>query len=160
MHVCYHTLAYSLLFLSNSFFLSKFSSPFSLFFLIPLWGYYVHSCFSLPLFRSPCCCFCTRWRALLYYLPWRVFTVLPLNYFCLGVGVLLDHPLVCQLLSHHHLPVLVVPHPITRQTVLFCLLVHRGIPIRIREGIFSHYPSWHAPSDSNLSFPLLSGMSF
>ena len=36
VHACHHTFAYSLLFFSNSFFfLSKFSSPFSLFFLFP-----------------------------------------------------------------------------------------------------------------------------
>ena len=87
------------------------------------------------------------------------FTILPLNHFCLGMGVLSDHPLVCQLPNHHHLPMLAVPHPITKQRVLFCLLAHRGIPIRIRVGILSHYPSWYAPSDSNSSFPLLGGMS-
>ena len=57
---------------------------------------------------------------------------------------------------HHHLPVLVMPHPITKQRILFCLLVHRGIPIRNKVGILSYYPSWHAPSSSNSSFPLLS----
>ena len=35
-------------------------------------------------------------------------------------------PLVCQLLSQHHLPVLTVPLPITRQRRLFCLFVRRG----------------------------------
>ena len=67
------------------------------------------------------------------------------------MGVLPDHLLVCQLPSHHHLPVLAVPLPITKQRKLFCLLVHCGIPI------LSHYPSWHAPSSSNSSFPLLGG---
>ena len=90
---------------------------------------------------------------LLYCLLWWVFTILSINHFCLGVGVLPNHPLVCQLPSHHHLPVLAIPLPITRQKVLFCLLAHRGIPIWIRVGILSHYPSWHAPSDSNLFFP-------
>ena len=56
------------------------------------------------------------------------------------MGVLLDHPLVYQLPSHHHLPVLAMPHPITRQRTLFCFLVHRGIPIQIRVGILFHYP--------------------
>ena len=65
-----------------------------------------------------------------------------------------DHPLVCQLPSHrHHLLVLAMPHPIPRQIVLFCFLVHRGIPIWIRMDIFSYYPQWHAPRDSNPSFP-------
>ena len=104
-------------------------------------------------------CYCARQRLLIYCLPWLVFTILSLNHFCLGVGVLLDHPLVCQLPSRHHLPVLVMPHPITRQRNLFCLFVHHGIPIRIRVGILSHYPSWHAPGDSNLPFSLLGGMS-
>ena len=49
---------------------------------------------------------------------------------------------------HHHLPVLVMPHPITKQRILFCLLVHHGIPIWNKVGILSHYPSWHAPSGS------------
>ena len=86
--------------------------------------------------------------------------VIPLNRFSLGVGVLPDHPLVYQLPSHHHLPMLAVLHSITKQRVLFYLLVHRGIPIQIRVGILSHYPSWHALSDFNSSFPILGGMSF
>ena len=88
------------------------------------------------------------------------FTILPLNHFFLGVGFLPDHPLVCQLPSHHHLPVLAMPHLITRQRNLFCLLVHHGIPIRNKVGTLSYYPSWHAPNDSNSSFSLLGGMSF
>ena len=64
-----------------------------------------------------------------------------LNCFCLGVGVLPDHPLVCQLLSHHHFPVLAVPHPITRQRVLFCLLAHCVILTQIRVDTLSYYPS-------------------
>ena len=55
---------------------------------------------------------------------------------------------------HHHLPVLAMPHPTTRQRILFCLLIHRGIPIQNKVGILSHYLSWHAPSNSNSSFPL------
>ena len=71
-----------------------------------------------------------------------------------------DHPLVCQLPSRRgHLLVLAMPHPIPRQKVLFCFLVHRGIPIWIRMDIFSYYPQWHAPRDSNPSFPFLGGMS-
>ena len=89
-----------------------------------------------------------------------IFTILLLNRFCLGMGVLPNHPLVCQLPSHHHLPVLAMPHPITKLRTLFCLLAHHGIPIRIRVNILSHYPLWHALSDSNSSFPLLSGMTF
>ena len=89
----------------------------------------------------------------------RSFTILPFNYFCLDVGVLSDHPLVCQLPSHHHLLVLALPLSITRQRKLFCLLVHRVILIHHSVGILSYYPSWHAPSGSNSSFPLLGGMS-
>ena len=102
---------------------------------------------------------CAWRRLLLYCLLWSVFTILPIDCFCLGVGVLPDHPLVCQLPNQHHLPMLAVPHPITRQRVLFCLLAHCGILIWIRVGILSHYPSWHAPSDSNSFFPLLGDMS-
>ena len=103
--------------------------------------------------------FCAWRRTLLYYLPWWVFTISPLNWFCLGVGVFPSHILVCQLPSYHHLPILAVPHPITRQKVLFCLLAHCDIPLWIRVDILSHYLSWHTPSDSNSSFPLLGGMS-
>ena len=105
-----------------------------------------------------CCCYCARQRLLIYYLLWLVITISPLNHSCLGVGVLLDHPLVRQLPSHHYLPVLAVPLPITRQRILFCLLIHHSIPIRNKVGILSHYPSWHASSGSNSSFPLFSGM--
>ena len=98
-------------------------------------------------------CYCAQWRLLIFCLPWLVFTLLPFNHFCLDVGVLPNYPLVCPLPNHHHLPVLAVPYPIIRQRKLFCLLVHYGIPIRIRVGILSLYPSWHAPSDSNSFFP-------
>ena len=69
------------------------------------------------------------------------FTISPFNHFCLGMGVLPDHPLVCQLPNHHHLPVLAMPYPITRQRILFYLLFHSGISIQIRVGILSHYLS-------------------
>ena len=77
----------------------------------------------------------------------------PLTTFVLVWVSFLDHPLVCQLSNHHHLPVLAVPHPIPRQIVLFCLLAHRGIFIRIRVDIFSYCSSWHASSNSNSFFP-------
>ena len=67
--------------------------------------------------------------------------------------------LVCQLSSHHHLPMLAVPLPITSQRRLFCLLAHRGILFHHGVGILSCYPSWHAPSDSNSSLLLLGSMS-
>ena len=96
----------------------------------------------------------------LYILPTMTFfTILAFNYFCLDLGVLPNHLLVCQLLGHHHLLVVAVPPPITRQRKLFYLLVHRGILIHNSVGILSCYPSWHAPSVSNSSFPLLGGMS-
>ena len=107
-----------------------------------------------------CCCYYCAWRGLLiYYLPWLVFTISPFNYFCLDLGVLPNHPLVCQLPSHHILLVLVVSLPITRQRKLFCSLVHCDILIHHSVGILSFYPSWHASSGSNSSFPLLGGMS-
>ena len=87
------------------------------------------------------------------------FTILDFNYFCLDLGVISDHPLVCQLLSHHHLPMLAMPLPITKQRKLFCLLVHRDILIHHSVGILSCYSSWHAPNGSNSSFHLLGGMS-
>ena len=135
------TLCFS--FLSNSFFFSFLS------FLL----YLSLSCSVLPLF-------CAQLIPLLYYLPCWVFTILHrLTTFVLEWVLFLDHPLVCQLSSHHHLLVLAVPHLIPKQRVLFCFPVHRGIPIRIKVGILSYYLSWHAPSYSNSSFPLLGGIS-
>ena len=158
MHAYYHTHAYSLFFFLIPFSFPSFYSLVLLLFLLLFpctsWCYYVLS------FPPSVVVPCARWRTFLYFLPWWIFTILPLNCFCLGVGVLPNHLLVCQLSSrHHYLPVLAMSHPITRQRVLFCLFAHRGIPILIRVGILSHYPSWHAPSDSNSSFPLLDGMS-
>ena len=49
--------------------------------------------------------------------------------------------------------------PLPDKKKLFCLLVHRGIPIRNNVGILSYYPTWYASNDSNSSFPLLGGMS-
>ena len=163
VNACFHTLVYSLLFLSNSsFFFLSFLRHFPLFFLfscgVVMFTLAFLSCCSILLVFSIPPSPCTRQKAFLYCLPWKVFTVLPLNYFFLGVGILLDHPLVCQLLSHHHLPVLAVPHPITKQRVLFYLLAHRGILIQKRVGILSHYLLWHAPSDSNSSFIFLGNM--
>ena len=79
--------------------------------------------------------------------------------FCLDYGVLPNHSLVCQLLSHYHLHVLAVPLSITKQRRLFCLLVHRDILIHHNVGILSCYLLWHVPSGSNSSFLLLGGMS-
>ena len=95
------------------------------------------------------------------YIAYRdgFFTILPFNYLCLDVGVLPDHPLVCLLPNHHHLPVLAVPLPITRQRKLFCLLVHHSILIHHSVHILFYYLLWHAPSGSNSSFPFLGGMS-
>ena len=94
VHAYYHALVYSLLFLSNSFFFFlSFLLHFSLFFLFPCGGCYVHSFFlsscsvflGIPIHgRGP---FYTACRE-------GVFTILPLNCFCLGVSVLPDHPLV------------------------------------------------------------------
>ena len=111
------------------------------------------------LWFSLSCCYCcdhsplhcARQRPFIYYLSWLFFTILAFNYFCLDLGVLPNHPLVCQLLNHHHLLVLAVPLPITRQRKLVCLLVHHGILIHHSVGILSCYPSWHAPSGSNSS---------
>ena len=86
------------------------------------------------------------------------FTFLSFNYFCLKLSVLPDHPLVCQLPSHHHLPILAVPFSITRQRRLFCLLIYGGIFIHHSACILSCYPSWHAPNGSNSSFLLFGSM--
>ena len=137
------TLLLTLCFLSNSFFLSKFSAlSFT------------------PLFRGSVVFSVHNWGP--FYIACRNGFLLffPLIAFVLVWVSFPDHSLVCQLPSHHHLPVLAMPHPIPKQRVLFCFLVHHGISIWIRVGTLSPYPSWHAPSDSNSSFPLLGGMSF
>ena len=59
-----------------------------------------------------------------------------------GLGVLADHHCsVCVSPSHHQ----------TRKSILFaCLPWH---PFLLRSGFFlSPYPSWHAPSGSNLTY--------
>ena len=86
----HHTLAHSLFFLFDSFFLSKFPI-FSLIFLS--FSYLFFSCFISRVFLPPSfvllrCPHCARLRSFLYYLPWRVFTILPIDCFCLDIGVL------------------------------------------------------------------------
>ena len=88
----------------------------------------------------------------IYCLSELFFTILAFNYFFMDLVVFPNHPLVCQLPSHHHLPMLAVPLPITKQTKLFCLLVHYGIFIHHSVGILSCYPSWHAPCGFSSSF--------
>ena len=142
MHVC-HSILYFLFFFL--FF------PFCYLDSFPLFSFLFNACSCgamVMVHDSPRGCYrvalqlCTA-RAL-YILPAMTsFTILAFNYFCLVQGVHLDHPLVCQLSSHHHLPMLVASLPITRQKRLFCLLAHHGI--------LSCYPSWHAPSGSNSS---------
>ena len=143
VHAHYHIPAYSLFCFCFFVFFFYFLS-----FLL----YLSLSCFVLSLFVHGWGPFYTAClvRFLLFY---------PLTAFVLMWVSFPDHPLVCQLPSHHQLPVLAMPHPIPTQRVFFCFLVHCGIPIRIKVGILSHYPSWHAPSDSNSSFPFLGGMS-
>ena len=163
MHACLSTLSISL---SDSFFPLYFVtfilSPSFLSFLVltrvVLWWQWC--CNSLIVVATVVMMILCTARAL-YILPAvTFFTILPFNYFCLDLGVLPDHPLVCQLPSHHHLSILVVPLSITRKRKLFCLYVHCGILIHHSVGILSYYPSWYVPSSSNSSFPLLGGMSF
>ena len=116
VHAYYHTYAYSLFFFLIPFSFPSFYSLVLLLFLLLFpctsWCYYVLS------FPPSVVVPCARWRTFLYFLPWWIFTILPLNCFCLGLGVLPNHPLVYQLPNHHYLPVLAVPHPITRQRVI------------------------------------------
>ena len=157
MHVCHYTLAYSLLFLSNSFFfLSQFSSHFSLFLLILLWGcslllfsLIVSFCFLFPAYgRWPLYTACREGFLLFYTLTafvwvWVSFqtTHWPISYSATSTYLCWS----CHI-------------PLPEKKILFCLLAHRGIPIQIKVGILSHYSSWHAPSDSYSSFPPLGGM--
>ena len=113
------TLAHSLFFLSNSFFLSKFPI-FSLIF--HPFSYLFFSCFISRVFLPPSSVLllffpllCTT-KALFYIACYNEF----LMFYLLIAFVLVqvsfpDHPLVYRLPSHHHLPMLVVPHSIPRQ---------------------------------------------
>ena len=99
-------------------------------------------------------------RPLLYCLPWQVFTILPLNHFCPGIGVLPKPPI--GLSAAQPSPLTCASRATSHSQIKeshFVFFAHHGIPIRIRVGILSYYLSWHASSDSNLSFPLLGGMS-
>ena len=150
-----YTLSYSLFFfLILFFFFSKFS-------IFPLYLSLLFSLLSLtqfhctPLLLFPLCIAKAPFilpsvtRFLLFY-PLTTFVLVWVSFPDQWVWVSFpDHSLVCQLSSHHHLPVLAMPHPIPKQRVLFWFLVHHGILIRIRMGILSYYPSWHAPNDSN-----------
>ena len=154
MYAHYHALTYSLFF-----FLIPFSFLSILFSLLSFPPFLTS--FS-PLFL-PCSVTPLRvqLRLLLYCLPWQVFTILPLISFCPGMGVL-PRPST-DLSAAQLLPLICAGHAASHsqtKRVLFCFLAHCGIPIQIKVDILSHYPSWHAPSDSNSSFPLLGGMSF
>ena len=62
-------------------------------------------------------------KAFLYYLPWRVLLFYPLTTFGLVWVSFPDHPLIYQLLSHHHYLMLVAPRYIPKQksfVLLFC----------------------------------------
>ena len=94
VHAHHHTLAHSLFFLFDSFFLSKFP-VFSLIF--HSFSYLFFFCFISHVFLPPssillCCPYCAWLRPFLYCLLWRVFTVLPFNCFCPGIGVLPKPP--------------------------------------------------------------------
>ena len=80
----------------------------------------------------------------IYCLPWLVFTILASNHFCLVWSVPPDHSLICQLSSHHYLPVLLCHSPLPDKEGYFVLLVHCDI--------LSCYPSRHAPCGSSSSF--------
>ena len=55
----------------------------------------------------------------------------------------LDHPLVCQLPSHHHFPVLAMPHSIPRQ----------------KSGVLFSYSPWHSHPDKGWAFFLTNSYS-
>ena len=156
MHAYYDTLAHSLFFLFGSFFLSKFPVfPLIIFF------FFYHLCFSSPFLCSSL--FCP------YYAQLRPFFILPV---VMGIYCFVSKPLLSQYSCPSQTTHWSVGCPtittylywpchisFPNKRVLFCFLAHRGILIQIRVGIFSYYPLWHAPSDSSLSFSLLSGMS-
>ena len=103
-HAYYHTLAHS---------------PFSFLSFTLLFFFYL-LCFSCPFFHSflfslilPHLCIV---KALFYIARHDGFLLFcPLTTFVLVQVSFPEHPLVCQLPSHHHFLVLVVPHPIPKQ---------------------------------------------
>ena len=145
MYACHSTLLFYFIFYLFSFFFS-----FLVFGRVVLWWWWYYD--SLLVITTVPIDVIVHSKDPLYIacrLPWLVFTILASNHFCLGLSVFPDHPLVCQLFSHHHLPMLAVPLPITRQRKLFYLFTHRGILILHSVGILSCYLSWHAPSGSS-----------
>ena len=154
VHAHYHALAYSLFFFQIPFsFLSFLFSVFPSIFHSP--SYFFFSSV-LPCSVAPCTVH--SWGPF-YDVCYDGFLLFyPLTTFVLVWMSFLDHPLVCRLPIHHHLPVLVVPHliPIKKSLILFSCSPWDSHP---DEGGHSLSLSpWRAPSDSNSSFPLLGGM--
>ena len=112
VHAYYHTLARSPFSLLSFTHFLKFFLKFLFFFIscvfLPLFSVLLHSPFVLPFLCIVKAIFYTAYRDrfLLFY---------PLTAFVLVQVSFLDHPLVCRLPSHHHLPVLAMPHPIPRK---------------------------------------------
>ena len=125
VHAHYHTLAsLPYIFFLSDFYVISFLSYLLLLFLL----FFV---LSLVL-ASP---FTVQSQGLFILLVVMGFTVLPLNYFCPGVGVLPHHPLVCQLPSYHHFPV-AVPRSVPRQ----------------KSFVLLSYSPWHSHLDKGWVF--------
>ena len=137
VHACHSTLS---VFPSDSFFLS---SLFLLLFLSLSFFFFLvltHVVYSdvVILSRGYYCPPLLCMARVLYILPivtdfYHFSLQLPLS----GFECFYQPLLVCQLSSHHHLPVLAAPLPITKQRRLFCLLAHCGILIHPRVGVLS-----------------------
>ena len=105
VHAYYHTLARS------SFTLLSFTLFFFFFFYLVFFFPFFCSPLFLPLLPLLCTV-----KALFYTACRDRFLLFcSLTAFVLEQVSFPDHPLVCQLPNHHHLPVLAMPHPIPRQ---------------------------------------------
>ena len=136
-HALSHSRFLSSLFIHSVFFWSPF--PFLLLYSLYFYLFFL-SCYFPHLFFLTFCLppivllpfYCTQLRPFLYCLPWRVLLFYPLTTFSLVWVSFPNHPLFCQLLSHHHYTVLAAPYSIPRQKVLFCFFAFRSILIQIR----------------------------
>ena len=136
VHACDHTISYSLFFFSG-FCYSALPTPF-LFLVLAravLWWWLCWDTvtFSLWLLLSspPMHSWGTLYTA---YHDW-FFTISPFNHFCLGMGVLLNHPLVCQLPPPLIRAGRATSHYQTKNFILFACSPWRSHPDRVGHSL-------------------------
>ena len=165
VHACYSI--FSLFFLPNLFFFfSRFVTL-----LFPLFSFQL----LLVCYSGDCCCCCESLVMIVavlmillcttevpYILP-AVTSFLPFHPLTTFVQVWISFQITYWFVNYPattiylYWPCL----PITKQRKLFSFLFYLFTVAFFRNSvvILSYYPSWHAPSGSNSSFPLLGGMS-